>query len=212
MGRIVVIHNVTLDGVAQAPGRQDEDLRGGFAHGGWAVPYSNDAMGRVMAAGLGTDGALLLGRRTYQDFAAFWPRQDGNPFTAVLEQMTKYVVSQTLWEPLPWRNSIVVQGPFERAVAALKTEVGGSLVVLGSGHLVRALATAHLVDEYVLLVHPLILGTGRRLFADGGPPASLRLVDCTATSTGVVIQTLRTGSDGLGSQEVGRDEAVSAQH
>ncbi len=214
MGRIVVIHNLTLDGVDQAPGRADEDLRGGFPHGGWAVPYSRDAMGRVMGSGLAGDGALLLGRRTYQDFAEYWPRQDGNPFAGVLERMTKYIVSGTLPERLPWQNSVVLKGPVGPTVTALKGRVSGSLVVLGSGELVRELAAARLVDKYVLLIHPLTLGQGRRLFPDGMPPASLELVDCTPTSTGVVICTFRPVGTGTTTAfgEVDHAEAVLVEH
>ena len=105
MSKIVVINNLTLDGVTQAPGAPDEDPRDGFEHGGWAVPYSDDAMGRLMAEGTGEGGALLLGRRTYERFAGFWPRQPDNPFTPVLNRMQKYVASATLAEPLPWQSS-----------------------------------------------------------------------------------------------------------
>jgi dihydrofolate reductase len=210
MSRVVVIHNVTLDGVDQAPGRADEDLRDGFVHGGWAVPYSDDAMGRVMASRMGQQSALLLGRRTYQDFASYWPRQQGNPYTDVLELMTKYVASRTLEGPLPWGNSVLLKDAVPEA-AALKRDLTGSLVVLGSAELVRALAAAGLVDEYVLLIHPLTLGAGRRLFAEGATPASLQLVNSTPTSTGVVIATFRPIPVGAEPGEVGR-EAVPAQH
>ncbi len=212
MGRLVVIHNVTLDGVDQAPGRPDEDDRGGFPYGGWAVPYSDDAMGRVMADGMGGGGALLFGRRTYQDFAAYWPRQSGNPFTEVLDRMPKYVASGTLRDPLPWRNSTLLQGPVPEAVIRIKEEVIGSLVVLGSGNLVRTLAAADLVDEYVLLTHPLTLGTGRRLFPDGGPPTSFALRQCTPTTTGVVIATYGPVGNRSEAAEVIDDEAVPAEH
>jgi dihydrofolate reductase len=216
LGRIRVVHNVTLDGVDQAPGRADEDTRGGFAHGGWAVPYSHDAMGRVMAGGTGTDGALLLGRRTFEDLAGFWPRQPANPFTEVLNRTPKHVASRTLREPLGWLNSFLLTSPVPDAVRRLKSQVPGGLVVLGSGELVRCLAAAGLVDEYVLLIHPLVLGVGRRLFEPGTTPAALRVVDTTTTSTGVVIVTLRptggpVGFESVKTQEVPR-EAVSAEH
>jgi dihydrofolate reductase len=187
MSKVVAIENVTLDGVMQAPGRADEDTRDGFEHGGWAVPY--EAMGSLMAEGQGNTEALLFGRRTYEDFAGFWPRQTDNPYTAVLDATRKYVVSTTLREPLPWRNSALLAGA--DAVAALRAQPGGDLVILGSGALVRSLLARGLVDELVVLVHPLVLGTGRRLFADGGPPAALGLVGATTTPTGVVIATYR---------------------
>jgi dihydrofolate reductase len=136
-------------------------------------------------------GALVLGRRTYEDFAAYWPRQRDNPFTPVLDATTKYVASRTLRDPLPWQNSRLLEGDAAEAVAALKREPGPGIGVLGSGELVRTLMAHDLVDEYVLLIHPLVLGSGRRLFADGGPPSSLRLESSAATTTGVIMATLR---------------------
>jgi dihydrofolate reductase len=196
MSRLIVIVSLTLDGVMQAPGRPDEDLRGGFAHGGWAVPYSDDAMGRVMGQRAGQWAALLLGRRTYEDFAAFWPRQKDNPYTGVLNRQRKYVASRTLSEPLPWVNSTLLGGAggggdATDAVATLKQDESGTdLVVLGSGELTRSLIRRGLVDEFILLIHPLVLGTGLRLFPDDVTVA-LRLVDSEATTTGVVITTYR---------------------
>ena len=135
-------------------------------------------------------GALLLGRRTYEDFYAYWPNQpEPNPFTAVLNNSQKYVASTTLEEPLPWRNSTLLKGDAAEAVARLKEQPGKDLVVLGSGELVQSLMRRNLVDEYVLLIHPLVLGSGRRLFTDGGAFAALRLVDANTTATGVVIAT-----------------------
>jgi dihydrofolate reductase len=189
MREITVFNSVTLDGVMQAPGRPDEDPRGGFAHGGWAVPYSDEVMGRVAAEGMAGPGALLLGRRTYEDFHGFWPNQTDNPFTEVLDNTRKYVASTTLREPLGWRNSTLLEGDAAEAVARLKEQPGEDLTVLGSGELVQALRRRDLVDRYVLLVHPLVLGSGRRLFPDGGPYAELRLVDSVPTTTGVIIAT-----------------------
>jgi dihydrofolate reductase len=186
MSKVVVFMNLTLDGVMQAPGRPDEDRRGGFEHGGWATPYATmEATGASMAY----TGALLLGRRTYEDFYAVWPNRTGNPFTAVLNNTQKYVASTTLEEPLPWSNSTLLKGDAAEAVARLKEEPGKDLVVLGSGELVQSLMRRNLVDEYVLLIHPLVLGSGRRLFAGGGAFAALRLVDTRTTTTGVVIAT-----------------------
>jgi dihydrofolate reductase len=189
--RIVVTNHVTLDGVMQAPGRPDEDPRDGFEHGGWEPPYGDEVMGSKMAEGMARTGGLLLGRRTYLDFAGFWPKQRDNPFTPVLDRAQKYVASRTLTEPLPWANSTLLKGDATEAVAALKEQPGGDLVVLGSGMLVRSLMRAGLVDEWLLTIHPLVLGSGRRLFADGGPYAALELVDATPTTTGVVIATYR---------------------
>ena len=190
--RIVVFESVTLDGVMQAPGRQDEDLRGGFSHGGWAAPYSDEVLGKVAGEGMAKSGALLFGRRTYEDFYGIWPNQPGdNPFTAVLNNAQKYVASTTMQEPLPWSNSTLLAGDAAESVASLKKDAGADVVVLGSGELVQTLMRSHLVDEWVLLVHPLVLGSGTRLFRDGGPNEALRLVDTKTTTKGVVIATYR---------------------
>jgi dihydrofolate reductase len=192
MSNVVVFTSLTLDGVMQAPGRPDEDRRGGFEHGGWAAPYADPVMGSVAAEGMAKGGALLFGRRTYEDFYAFWPnQQEPNPFTAVLNDSQKYVASRTLEEPLPWQNSTLLEGDAAEAVARLKEEPGKDLVVLGSGELIQSLMRHNLVDEYVLLIYPLVLGSGRRLFTDGGASTVLRLVDTKPTTTGVVIATYR---------------------
>jgi dihydrofolate reductase len=189
MREITVFNSVTLDGVTQAPGRPDEDTRGGFANGGWAAPYMDEVMGRVAAEGMAGPGALLLGRRTYEDFHGFWPHQTDNPFTEVLDNTRKYVASRTLREPLGWRNSTLLEGDAAEAVARLKEQPGEDLTVLGSGELVQSLRRRDLVDRYVLLIHPLVLGSGRRLFPDGGPASTLRLVGSVPTTTGVIIAT-----------------------
>jgi dihydrofolate reductase len=189
MGQVVVFTSLTLDGVMQAPGRPDEDTRGGFAHGGWAQRYSDPVMASVATEDMADTGSILLGRRTYEDFYSYWPHQTDNPFTEVLDNTQKYVASTTLREPLPWRNSTLLEGDAAEAVAGLKRQQGKDMVVLGSGELAQALMRRNLVDRYVLLIHPLVLGTGRRLFPDGGAPATLRLVDSKATTTGVVIAT-----------------------
>ena len=186
MSKVVVFTNLTLDGVMQAPGRPDEDRRDGFEHGGWATPYATmEAAEESMA----NTGALLLGRRTYEDFYAVWPNRTDNPFTAVLNNTQKYVASTTLKEPLSWSNSTLLKGDAAEAVARLKEEPGKDLVVLGSGELVQSLMRHNLIDAYVLLIHPLVLGSGRRLFTDGGAFAALRLVDTKTTDNGVVIVT-----------------------
>jgi dihydrofolate reductase len=187
MRRISVLMHLTLDGVMQAPGRPDEDPRDGFAHGGWAAPRG-EAMG-VVDTGMAPGGALLLGRRTYESFFAFWPQQRDNPFTGLLNSMQKYVASTTLQEPLPWQNSMLLQGDAAEAVARLKGEPGGDLLVMGSGELLQSLMRHRLIDRYMLLIHPLVLGSGRRLFEAGGPPAELRLIETISTPSGVIIAT-----------------------
>ncbi len=191
MSKVIVFTNLTLDGVMQAPGRPDEDRRGGFEYGGWAAPYA-----AMTEAGdsIGTIGALLLGRRTYEDFYAVWPKQKESPFSAMLDNMQKYVASTTLSEPLPWINSTLLKGDATETVARLKQESGTDLVIMGSGELVQSLMRASLVDTYVLLIHPLVLGSGRRLFPDGGVAATLRLVDVKTTPTGVVVATYQSAA------------------
>jgi dihydrofolate reductase len=189
MTDIVVFISLTLDGVMQAPGRPDEDERGGFKHGGWAVPYTDPVQGQVAAESMTTTGALLLGRRTYEDFHSVWPKRTDNPFTEVLNNATKYVASRTLREPLPWQNSVLLSGDAADEVARLRQEPGKDIVILGSGELVRSLMARNLIDRYLLQIHPLVLGSGQRLFVDGGTPAKLRLIDSRPTGTGVVIAT-----------------------
>src|SRR5438067_1826271 len=186
MSKVIVFTNMTLDGVMQAPARPDEDRRGGFEHGGWAAPYA--AMTQA-GESLANMGALLLGRRTYEDFYAVWPKRKDDPISARLDNMQKYVASTTLCEPLPWINSTLLKGDTAEAVARLKEEPDKDLVIMGSGELVQSLRRANLVDEYVLLIHPLVLGSGRRLFPDGGAFAALQLVSTKTTNNGVVIVT-----------------------
>jgi dihydrofolate reductase len=186
MRNITVFTNLTLDGVMQAPGRPDEDTRGGFKYGGWAAPYA--AM--TQAGGNMSEAApLLMGRRTYKDFYSFWPKQKDNPFTQILNKAEKYVASTKLKEPLPWSNSTLLKGNVTKAIAKLKDEPGKDLLVMGSGELVQTLMEHNLVDRYVLLIHPLVLGTGRKLFKNGSPYSTLELVDSKTTPNGVVIAT-----------------------
>jgi dihydrofolate reductase len=190
MSKVLVFENLTLDGVMQAPGRPDEDRRGGFTHGGWAAPYFDPVMASVAGEGISQGGALLLGRRTYEDFASFWPTAPEDlPFTAVMKEFQKFVVSTTLDEPLSWNNSTLLKGDATQAVAELKQGSAPDITVLGSGELVRTLMQHGLVDQFVLLIHPLVLGTGLRLFPDGSPTVLLRLVDSKPTGTGVIIAT-----------------------
>jgi dihydrofolate reductase len=192
MSKLVVTNHLTLDGVMQAPGRPDEDRRGGFEHGGWAQPNNDAVMGRVMGEGMAEGGPLLLGRRTYEALYSFWPKQKDNPFTEVLNNVQKYVASTTLKEPLPWSNSTLLDGEASAAVAKLKEQPGKDIGVLGSGELLQSLMRHNLIDRYVLMIHPLVLGSGRRLFRDGSPFATLRLVHSVTTTTGVVIATYET--------------------
>src|SRR5512143_2633905 len=157
----------------QAPGRADEDTRGGFQHGGWAIADADRAIGKAAGESMATTGALLFGRRTYEDFYSVWPNRTDNPFTVVLNNTQKYVASTTLKEPLAWSNSTLLKGDVAEAVARLKKQPGKDIVILGSGELVRSLIQHNLVDEYMLLIHPLILGAGGRLFTDGGTFAAL---------------------------------------
>ena len=191
MSKTVVVENLSLDGVMQAPGRCDEDTRERFEHGGWAMRYDDPVKGEIMGRGMAEAGPLLFGRRTYEDFFKVWPGRTDNPFTEVLDNTEKYVASTTLTEPLPWKNSTLLAGDAASAVARLKEQPGKDIVVLGSGELVQSLMRRNLIDEYVLLIHPLVLGTGRRLFADAGAFQSLRLVDAQTTTTGVMIATYR---------------------
>jgi dihydrofolate reductase len=187
MSKIIVFNSLTLDGVMQAPGRADEDVRGGFPYGGWATPYSDPEMGKAAAASSANAGGLLFGRRTYEDFYHVWPNRTDNPYTEVLNNSQKYVASKTLREPLPWMNSTLLKGDIAEAVAALKAQQDKDLVILGSGELLQTLMQHQLIDQYVLLIHPLILGTGQRLFREGSAFSTLRLVDSKNTPKGVVI-------------------------
>lgn len=189
--RVVAIEHVTLDGVMQAPGRPDEDTRDGFRHGGWSPPYGDQVMGDAMGERLGRSGGLLLGRLTYEDVLRHWNANPDPVFTDALNDAPKHVASTTLREPLPWPNSTLLGGDVPDAVAALKDQPGDDLHILGSGALVRSLLPRALVDELMLMIHPLVLGTGRRLFDEGVPDTGLELVEATPTTTGVVIATYR---------------------
>jgi dihydrofolate reductase len=194
MSRVVITNNLTLDGVMQSPSHPDEDRRGGFEHGGWAPPYADQVMASFMARGIEQGETMLFGRRTYEQFASYWPHQpDDNPYAAVLNSRRKYVVSTTLGDTLQWANSTRLEDV--QAVAELKEQPGGDIVVLGSGELIGSLMRHDLIDEYVLSIHPLVLGSGRRLFPEGGPFAKLRMVDSVTTTTGVVIGTYQPAEE-----------------
>jgi len=196
MRRIVVVEHLTLDGVMQSPSGPDEDRRDGFTYGGWAQAGNDDMMFTAMSKGMG-DSDLLFGRVTYEQFYAYWPNApQPNPFTEVLNNKQKYVASRTLKEPLPWVNSTLLAGDASRSVAEFKAKPGKDLAIFGSGDLVQSLARHDLVDTYLLMIHPVVLGTGRRLFPDGGAPADLHLTDSIITSTGVVIATYEGADHG----------------
>ena len=190
MGRVVVFMSLTLDGVMQSPGRPDEDTRGGFEQGGWGVRYADSVSASMVGRSAGTTEGLLLGRKTYEDFFQVWPNRADNPFTEALNKAQKYVVSTTLSEPLPWVNSTLLKGGAAESVAGLKQRLEKDLMVLGSGKLVRSLMSVGLIDEYILLIHPLVLGSGQRMF-EAGISTSLRLLEVKPTTTGVLIATYR---------------------
>lgn len=193
MGKLVVFMNVSLDGVIQSPGRPDEDRSGGFEQGGWAVPYGA-MQSREAGENLGGWSGLLLGRRTYDDFYDFWPKQANNPFTDALNNMPKYVASTTLQDPLGWQNTTLLKDDLPGAVNAIKAQTDNNLVIMGSANLVQSLMKSNLVDRYVLMVHPLVLGSGKRLFENGGVPANLQLVSASPTDKGVVVATYEPAS------------------
>jgi dihydrofolate reductase len=187
--RLVVINHITLDGVMQAPGRPDEDTRGGFRHGGWAIPGNDEVMNRALGERMGRpDGGLLLGRRSYEEMLASWNAR-GGPYKDALNAAPKYVASTSAATRLEWPNSTLVHGDIPAAVADLKQASTGDLVIMGSGQLIRSLLPYGLIDEYLLMIYPLVLGSGQRLFDHHDHPAKLRLLASTPTTTGVIIAT-----------------------
>lgn len=187
MRKVIVSEFLSLDGVMQAPGNTDE----GFQYGGWQIPYFDDVMGAVVDKGLRAAGGLLLGRRTYHHFAGYWPSAPEEQEPELMNDLPKFVASTTLKEPLAWSNSTLLKGDVAGEVAELKERSGGDLLVYGSGELAQTLMRHNLVDEYRLMVHPVVLGTGKRLFRDDGSRRLLRLVDSTTSGTGVLLLTYR---------------------
>ena len=188
MRSITVTMWVTLDGVVQGLARPDEDTRGGFTHGGWGPRYSDEVQDREMAKAMAKPGDMLMGRRTWQDFRAAWGRlTDGNPFTTAMNSATKYVVSQTLTDADAWQNSILLRGDAAATLAGLKAQPGLDLAVIGSTSLVRSLHAAGLIDRYTLLIHPLTLGSGTRLFDSPAPLTEFELTGSVTTTKGVII-------------------------
>jgi dihydrofolate reductase len=192
MRRLIMNESVSLDGVAQAPGLADEDTSGGFAHGGWHMRYMEDELAqRWVLGGIVAAGGFLLGRRTYEIFAAYWPNapEEEQVIAVPLNSKPKYVASTTLTEPLEWQNSTLVEGDLAAAVAALKQEDGGDLHVIGSTELVQTLIEHDLVDEFRLMIDPVLLGGGKRIFRNHGLLRPLRLIDGQVTSTGAILAT-----------------------
>jgi dihydrofolate reductase len=184
--RIVVVNHLTLDGVMQAPGHAEEDTRGDFAHGGWAAGTDDPKVMAAIGERMGAADGLLLGRRSYEGMLSGW-NERGGPFKDALNAMTKYVGSRSGDTQLPWPNSTLLSGDVPAGVRELREREGGNLVVMGSGELIRALLPAGLIDELLLILHPLILGEGLRLFEDGEESVPLRLTEGEAVDGGVIL-------------------------
>jgi dihydrofolate reductase len=191
MRKLGVVEFVTLDGVMQGLGGPDEDREGGFDYGGWRAPYGDEVLARQAGQGIGQTTAYLFGRRTYEHMAAHWPHEpDDNPIAASLNAMPKYVATRTLRQgDIGWANCQVIKGEVIAAVQALKSEGDGFITVLGSGVLVQTLIANDLVDTYRIMLHPLVLGSGKRLLREYPHPLRLRLADCTRTTTDVLLLT-----------------------
>jgi dihydrofolate reductase len=188
MRELIVSTFLTLDGVMQAPGGPEEDDSGGFAYGGWSVRYWDDLMGQVMTEAMSTPFDLVLGRRTYDIFAAYWPHAPEEAGAKPLNEATKYVVSRS-HPTLEWSPSVLIEGDAAEGIAELKKGDGPELQVHGSGNLIQTLMRHNLIDQYRLWAFPLVIGSGKRLFADGTIPSGLKLVDSKVSTTGVVIGT-----------------------
>jgi len=187
MRKIIVSEFITLDGVIQAPGGADEDRDGGFEHGGWTWPYWDDAIGQHLVGAIGQSESILLGRKTWQTHAeAFEPMAEGDPHEPGLNRLSKYVVSNTLTSADAWRNSTIISGDVIGQIRELKAGDGGDILVDGSSVLVHALVENDLVDEFNLMVYPIVLGSGKKLFPEG-TRVNMRLVESTPVSTGVVV-------------------------
>ena len=188
MRKLIVSTFQSLDGVMQAPGGPGEDDSGGFTHGGWSVNYWDDQMGQVMGEAMSGPFDLVLGRTTYDIFAAHWPHRADDPGAKPLNDATKYVASRGR-PALEWSNSVLIEGDAAEGLAALKREDGPELQVHGSANLIQTLVRHNLVDEYRVWTFPVVLGSGKRLFAEGAVPSALQLVDSRVSTTGVVIGT-----------------------
>jgi dihydrofolate reductase len=193
VSKIVVDTFVTLDGVMQAPNGPDDDRDGDFPHGGWQVPHSDEAIDAFIGAGIAQTTGLLLGRRTYEAFAAHWPNVPGES-ARTLNELPKYVASRTL-DTVEWQNSTLLGADVPRAVAELRARPGGEIHVVGSGDLLQTLIRHDLVDVYRLMVFPVLLGTGKRLFGEGTGPAGLTLVETRTTDKGAIICVYQRAGD-----------------
>lgn len=191
MRKMIVSNWMTLDGVYQSPSAPEEDPSDGFRHGGWATPYFDDAAMEWLVESVSGSGGFLLGRHTYEIFAAYWPTapEEEHALAEPMNRLPKYVVSRTLSEPLPWRNSTLLRGDIVDEVRKLKQDDGRDLRTIGSASVVHTLAAHDLVDEYQLMIDPVIVGGGKRLFADGFAFRRLRLVQSRVTTTGAIIAT-----------------------
>ena len=190
--RVVVNAFMSLDGVVQAPGGAEEDTDGGFAYGGWSVPYFDpEVMGAAVVGGMSTAEGLLFGRRTWQGMAAAWPDRAGDPYADQMNSLKKYVVSRTLTEDdMTWNNSTLLSADDAVAdIAALRAQDGGDLIIWGSATLVRTLLSEGLVDELNLMIEPILLGGGKRIFPEDGMARPMRLITCMTTGTGVQMCT-----------------------
>jgi dihydrofolate reductase len=194
MRKVIVSEFMTLDGVVQSPMYADEDTDGGFRHGGWHTQFGDEAFMKWVVQNVTGAGGFLFGRRTYENFAAYWPNapEEEQALAQPLGARPKYVASSTLAEPLPWQNSALLQGDVAQAVAALKREEGGYLLVIGSTELAQTLLEHGLVDELRLIIDPVVVGGGKRLFRDDGALRQFRLADSEVTSTGAIITTYAT--------------------
>jgi dihydrofolate reductase len=189
MRNLAVQTFMTLDGIMQAPGGPEEDPGGGFTHGGWAVPHFDDAVGETIDEWMGKPFDLVLGRKTYEIFAAHWPYAEG-PMAEMLNGAAKHVASTTL-DTLEWNNSTVIEGDVTAGVARLKEQDGPELQVMGSSDLIQTLLDGDLVDELRLMTFPVVLGQGKRLFGDGTIPATFEVVSTKSSTTGVLMSTYR---------------------
>lgn len=186
--RVLVVNHLSLDGVLQGPGDPDEDTRNGFHHGGWAQPDNDPAMGAAMGERMGRDFSWLFGRRSYDNLLSHW-NEAGGPFKDGLNQTLKYVASSDPQANLPWPHSTLLTGDVPAAVADLRHKPGGNLVIMGSGQLIRSLLPLGLIDELFLMIHPLVLGSGQRLFGSDEASRRLQLIGSTTTATGVMLTT-----------------------
>jgi dihydrofolate reductase len=189
MRKLITSTFLTIDGVMQAPGGPEEDDDGGFAYGGWSVNYWDDQMGQVMGEATSRPFAMVLGRRTFDIMAAYWPTAPEEDGAKVFNEATKYVASRSRPDLEAWSNSVLIEGDAAQGIAALKAEDGPELQVHGSANLIQTLLRHNLVDRFRLWVFPLVIGSGKRLFSEGTIPSGLKLVDHTVSTTGVVIGT-----------------------